>query len=1176
MPKKEYPEYIKKLKSQLETSNNLIDYFLLCGVPIDIYKERYLYDIKSPEYLEILKTKLQPKILSKFPDFDISTNTIDEEIINYIFPENFSPKYSTNPIQPKTFSIILDNNLFSSDNPQKYLTCFLFYEPISKYKKLQLNIENRKPNSRDFYDEGDDKTTDNITNLQNSLYNDDNTNNNKENMNQIKLKYFYIPKCICLVSIYPYIKLFEKLLSNIYSYSISSENVGINIPLEKIITNLIIEVPVSPRGLYSIQYTLINDIFTLMNFENNRLQISEVNFRKINRKLGLETIIEGLKHIILGSKILIFGSDLNLICESIIAFLYLLFPFKYPFQVTSFLHKNNYNILESISPFIIGINEPYKEDFFASNEIAIDCMNLFVIDLDKKHSEALLYEKVPNFPKKNVENLEKEIRVLEEKLKRAKFQESGRHSVSTYNVIRSAGNNTNIMPEVNINTIKDFNEHYQYYFFYFFCDIIKNYEKYLNMEYFNTNDSDKVTSIDTLFNCKKFIQSHGANEIEFYTKFVEESQLFADFIYKRMIPRNSQEIIDVLLVNDTIISIKNRNRFIGSQKTEFLDNKGYKIVGKYVVPKAREANKEEIEIIKNKINSYKKKGQIITSVKYKMNDITEYGLNEENIKDKNNISLIKTLKNTLDKNLNKKDEIKESLYFQYFIFPELDFNIYCNNNNINDYYFPPDYSEEIEAVNTQCISRSSLGQKINKNLEMRNYIYLSWLEVWAYTFHYLEKIERQYRFNQMLDILDKVIHHEMNILNLLFEALNEEREQILIFKLYQKLLQLKINPNTLIYNIISNILDKDQIKELLESNKNNANVSLKFEINSKIKSSFKERTFLSKSDKLLISSKLKFDITFPCVSCGKKINIFTICQNYEKVRNDTEWVPCPYSDCGEYNLPKIRVKFGFELYPSLKEKKFKRNLSTCTTNEIVLHSPYNLKINIFEVANKLYGNKLKLESFKNEFNPLFWDFIWYCNIHNLDYNIILPYLNQIEQLNEIRYTDPNKEILQITFNNKLYKRNENVIYDTRSNNYKKISSDKNVKIVNIIKQFKFLVIKQEISIQFGKLETNRNKKNVSVYIDHLNKNGTFINPSMSNLMKKEIQNNINNNFQKVPTKIKNVNIGNRNKFPEISLENIKNDNIKMFMPIPNKNVKNVNIDEIMEKIKEKEINKKNK
>ena len=78
--------------------------------------------------------------------------------------------------------------------------------------------------------------------------------------------------------------------------------------------------------------------------------------------------------------------------------------------------------------------------------------------------------------------------------------------------------------------------------------------------------------------------------------------------------------------------------------------------------------------------------------------------------------------------------MKEQLIFHYFIFPELDFNLYCNNDNVNDYYPPPDYSEEIEAVNTIVISKSSLGQKIKRDLEMRNYIYLTWLEIWSFTF----------------------------------------------------------------------------------------------------------------------------------------------------------------------------------------------------------------------------------------------------------------------------------------------------------------------------------------------------------------------------------------------------------------------------------------------------------
>ena len=435
---------------------------------------------------------------------------------------------------------------------------------------------------------------------------------------------------------------------------------------------------------------------------------------------------------------------------------------------------------------------------------------------------------------------------------------------------------------------------------------------------------------------------------------------------------------------------------------------------------------------------------------------------------------------------------------------------------------------------------------------MRNYIYLTWLEIWSFTFWYIEKNERQYRFNQMLDILDKVIHHEMNIFNLMFDILNQQNEQILIFKLYQKLLQLKINPSTFIYNIISNILDKDQIKELIEESKTNANKSLKFDINNNIISKFKERTFLSESDKLLISSKLKFDSVCPCVSCGEKINLYKLCQDYENIKNDILWAPCPNKDCDEYNLPKINVKFGFELFPSLQTDRKKKNLSTCTTNEIVLHCPYNLKIHINNAVTTHYSNKLDLNSFKNNFTALFWDFIWYCYIQNLDYSIILPYLYNIEHMNEISYNEPNNEILQTIINDKLFKRNENIIYEIRSN--KTIHNKKS----NFVKSFKILVEKQEISIEIGKLTKDRNKKEISVFMDHLNKVVGFKMPTNTSMIKKEKQKGISSLLMRVPTRRKNIDF--EFKFPEISMENVKKNNeLKNKIPIPRDDKKNLEI-----------------
>ena len=44
-----------------------------------------------------------------------------------------------------------------------------------------------------------------------------------------------------------------------------------------------------------------------------------------------------------------------------------------------------------------------------------------------------------------------------------------------------------------------------------------------------------------------------------------------------------------------------------------------------------------------------------------------------------------------------------------------------------------------------------------------------------------------------------------------------------------------------------------------------------------------------------------------------------------------------------------------------------------------------------------YGTKLKVNEFKSKFSPLFWNFIWYCKILRIDYDILLPYVKKIEQ-----------------------------------------------------------------------------------------------------------------------------------------------------------------------------------
>ena len=1048
MPKIQLHPNLAKLKEVLESGHNLVDHFLVCGIPPNACLQDFLYEIKNPKYEEIFKENIKPTIISRFPEFDNSMDSVDEEIINYCFPDGFKPIFSKNYyMEQKTrfFSIILDNNLFSIEHPQKYLSVLLFYENLNSYSDLKKKLEEKK----DIFDideveekEIAEKPKDNITNKNqikvekeketgnkindNNLINTDdkkekkeneikkvnNINNNTKNIFQSLLvkgkseglsieksnvlktykklntsftiggsllrrstkisekeTFIYIPKVICLVSIHPYVKTFEKILNSIYDYYNNMDyDYDKDIPLEKIITNLIIEVPIPPRGLYSIHYEFLNNEYIFKGYENNKLLVTENNLIHFNSTINFKTKLEVFKHIIFCSKILFFSSNLNLLSETILSFLVLLYPFKYPFQVTSFVQKESYDILGCFTPFMFGINEKYNENFMEENDIITDDMNIFMVDLDNKNNSKLISEEeFPNFPSKLTSNLEKEIKNLENKYKKE--------------------NNDNL---------EEFNEIYQNIFFEFFCEVLKGYEDYLNMDYFKMSNTDKMTSTKTLLQCQKFVKMHSSSEIAFYDKFVDISQLFADFIYKRMIPRNNQEVIDVLFVNETNIKIKNKNKYFGQKEpTDFLDSKEYFPSNKYIVPGPRKLTKEEYDAIE------RKKDELLT-----------YGQSVIYSEEK----LIKT--NTMKAtNKEKENNTYNKMLFNYLLFPQLDFQTYCNIDNVNDYIPPPDYSEEIEAINSDLLSKSSLGQNINLGLEMQNNLYLTWLEVWSYTFWYIDKDEREYRFDQALDILDRVIHHELNIFNLMFDALNQQNEQEMIIKLYQKMLLLKLNPNTNIYNIISNILDNDQIKQLLDKMKlSGNNVSLKFD--RKYVNKFKTRTFLNLEDKpSLVNERLKFESIFSCIECMEDINLFTLCKNFEGIKNDVLWAPCKN---GHYNLPKLKINFGNELFP-LNVLKNPKN-STSTINDIVLHSPYNLKTNIKNAMKNKYGTKLDVNKFKSDFCALFWNFVWYCKVYELDYSILLPYSERIEQIrtNKIIYNQ-NLNNIKLVLDNDIYK-----------------------------------------------------------------------------------------------------------------------------------------------------------
>ena len=199
-------EYMS-LKEELDKANNLIDYFLILGLEPSIFMNDWLYENNLDTINKLYKEKLQPKILSSFPCFEKHTIAFDDSILSHCFPDGFEIISSQFKPSPKLFSFILDNNYFNLNYPQKYLTCFLFYENISGYRLLyeqnkKLSMQYNEPYMYNIPIE--------MSNVVKDIKNND----------------LYIPKCILIMSLYPYFGEFEYILIEVYNYSINlvSEN----------------------------------------------------------------------------------------------------------------------------------------------------------------------------------------------------------------------------------------------------------------------------------------------------------------------------------------------------------------------------------------------------------------------------------------------------------------------------------------------------------------------------------------------------------------------------------------------------------------------------------------------------------------------------------------------------------------------------------------------------------------------------------------------------------------------------------------------------------------------------------------------------------------------------------------------------------------------------------------
>ena len=1012
----------KDIKEKLNEGNNFIDYFLVLGLEPIIYRKTWLFDETLEEINKKYKEDLKPKILSSFPNFKKSTTGFDDNILTHCFPKGFELMKASKKPNKKIFSFILDNNYYNLNYPQKYLTCLIFYESIIDYKILS-EIENN-PEKNEI------KSIDRAAIAA-----------------KIKNSDIFIPKCLLFISLYPYFGEFEKIIIEIYNYSLNlftkltphnsksplsknnetqcnnrtspksmsafkevGKESGIYYPVDKIIENILIELPVPPRGVTTIKYFLNENEYTIKQNEMNQLPLIDVNINSMFTNFDVKDLITIYNYIFLEYRILFFSKNIGLLNNYIYSLLSFLYPFQYQYQIITILPKENFEVLESITPFIAGINQSFEEDIFNGYQLS-DC--ILVVDIDKGKYRIINEtedNKLPEFPTKYRKTFEKKLqdtvnkylnkssnknskitKLLNlsymEKRKEGLSITSLNSSISTnnetmdlnksvifnplitikeeesyddFNIVENEENKDNFEFFNNLNIDYNFNQEVNELFFDFNANLLSNYNRYLNRGFYSLNSQP---CLEILFKVSEFLKTISDADKNFYDKFISETQIFGDFLYLRMIPKNSKEKIRILKFDE---KINENSSFRRSKNTgAFTNTTEYEFVNNHVIQKPRALTEKEIKFYENKDNQ-------------KL--LLTYGV------------IVYT--NIRVKEKKDENKVEEIILFKYPIFPKLT-TLFFLADNIKDYFPPNNWNEDINLINEDIISKSHLRDVSIRLDDMEKYIYLCWIQMWALTFWYCEENEKSYRFQELIKIIELSSCYEMQIFNLLFEVLSTYGKDYMVLKLYDVLLKKRLNPNLKVHNIVMKIMERkrvegnfsDKLKKVIE---NEDKIIYK-------KINFSRRTFRSKLYPNILTEHIKFYSFYPCVNCQKMYNLESISKNLKEMKRDLFLIKCLNPKCGESFLPRLTIQFGEEIN---KNGDMKNN--TCKYESVVLFSPYILKNNYntqFFFSNM--GIKLDVEQFMFKYSNIFWNSLWYFKLNGLEYDFMQPYYFRLSS-NEIK------------------------------------------------------------------------------------------------------------------------------------------------------------------------------
>jgi DENN (AEX-3) domain/dDENN domain len=186
----------------------------------------------------------------------------------------------------------------------------------------------------------------------------------------------FLPKCVVILSTYPYLMAFREYLTQLNRLSKLGE---MTVPIERYITNICCEIPAPPPGSFEVQTTILDSIIKIWSPPHNQpIAWVSLPFSHLFECLDVENIILVWRCLVLERQVLLTSTQLSILTTCSEIFLSLLFPMRWSHAYIPVVPCFMIPILSAPMPFLCGINKANLAE--ALYDLSPECV---VVDLDK-------------------------------------------------------------------------------------------------------------------------------------------------------------------------------------------------------------------------------------------------------------------------------------------------------------------------------------------------------------------------------------------------------------------------------------------------------------------------------------------------------------------------------------------------------------------------------------------------------------------------------------------------------------------------------------------------------------------------------------------------------------------------------------------------------------------------